>query len=126
MPDYMFIFSITPLPGTELWEMHEDANMLSKNWSLYDQNLYNKYINTDITYDYVRKKILRTYLKYYLSPRYFMKQLMRGSFKPYKAMFEEFRGVLPYITSGKTREIKAPSGEAESNDENPLRVLPSS
>jgi anaerobic magnesium-protoporphyrin IX monomethyl ester cyclase len=123
MPDYMFIFSITPLPGTELWDMHQKSGMLSKDWTLYDQNLYDKYIDTDVSYDYVRKKILRTYLKYYLSPRYFLKQLKRGSFKPYKAMLDEFKGIMPYIMTGKTRKAPSQHEIEEKPEENPLKVV---
>ncbi|MEK6936680.1 MAG: radical SAM protein [Nanoarchaeota archaeon] len=106
MPDYMWIFSITPIVGTELWKMHKDKGILQENWSLYDQNLYNKYINTSLTYDFVRKKIRNTYINYYLSPKYFLRQIRRGSLKPYKAMFEEFSGTIRYVISGKTRKVE--------------------
>lgn len=105
MPDYVWIFSLTPIVGTELWSMHKDQNLLQDNWNLYDQNLYNKYINTEITYDYVRKKIRNTYLNYYLNPKYFFNQVKRGSFKPYQAMFSEFSGAIRYVLSGKTRKV---------------------
>ncbi len=107
MPDYMWIFSLTPIVGTELWNMHKEKGILQDNWSLYDQNLYNKYINTSLSYDFVRKKIRNTYLNYYLSPKYFLRQIKRGSLKPYKAMFEEFSGAIRYVLSGKTRKIEA-------------------
>src|SRR3989344_1674811 len=107
MPDYMWIFSLTPIVGTELWNMHKEKGILQDNWSLYDQNLYNKYINTSLSYDFVRKKIRNTYITYYLSPKYFLRQVKRGSLKPYKAMIEEFSGTIRYVLSGKTRKIEA-------------------
>jgi hypothetical protein len=36
-----------------------------------------------------------------------MRQVKRGSLKPYKAMLEEFSGVFKYVLSGKTRKIEA-------------------
>ena len=107
MPDYMWIFSLTPIVGTELWNMHKEKGILQDNWSIYDQNLYNKYINTSLTYDFIRKKIRNTYMNYYLSPKYFLRQVKRGSLKPYKAMFDEFSGIFKYVLSGKTRKIEA-------------------
>lgn len=124
MPDYMYIFSITPLVGTELWKMHQEKGMLQKDWNLYDQNMYNKYIDTDVTYDQVRKKIRNTYLAYYLSPRYFIRQLRRGSLRPYKSMLEEASGALKYVFSGKTRTA-APAKEKAAEEPKLLSIKPS-
>ncbi len=98
LPDYIWLFIMTPLPGTELYKMHEKAGIISKDWSMYDQTTYNKFYDTNLTYGDLRKAVAETYRTYYFSFRYMFSQIRKFNMRKFSAYFRLFK-LLPYALS---------------------------
>jgi len=94
-PDYIWLFIMTPLPGTELYKMHEKAGIISKDWAMYDQTTYNKFYDTNLTYEELRTAVAKTYKSYYFSFGYAFSQIKKFNLPKFFAYFRLFK-LLPY------------------------------
>lgn len=88
LPDYVWFFSITPFPGTKLYELHKTHGLSFDNHENYNQTSYNKFYGTDLRYDEIKKEIKKAYRSYYLSLSYILSQLRKISLKKISVYWE--------------------------------------
>jgi anaerobic magnesium-protoporphyrin IX monomethyl ester cyclase len=79
LPDYVWFFIMTPMPGTELYRLHQESGMACDEWSMYDQTTYTKFYGTKLTYEELRKAVFESYKGYYLSAPYVFSTLSKLS-----------------------------------------------
>ena len=76
-PDYVWFFIMTPMPGTELYDLHQKIGLGCTEWNMYNQTGYNKFYDTDLDYNILKKEVSRAYRGYYLSADYIFSQLRK-------------------------------------------------
>lgn len=106
LPDYIWLFIMTPMPGTELYRLHKEAGIASNEWSRYDQTTYNKFYDTNLNYEDLRKAVSETYKGYYFSREYFFSQIKKFSLRKIKVSLEilkRFSSALRYMKMGRKR-----------------------
>jgi anaerobic magnesium-protoporphyrin IX monomethyl ester cyclase len=106
LSDYIWLFIMTPMPGTKLYQLHEESGMASEEWSMYDQTTYNKFYGTNLTYEELRKIVITTYKTYYLSPKYIISQLSKLNFRKLNTIAVLSKNVLTavrYIKKGRQK-----------------------
>ncbi|MBI2630426.1 radical SAM protein [Candidatus Pacearchaeota archaeon] len=106
LPDYIWLFIMTPMPGTKLYKLHEETGIVSDEWGMYDQTTYNKFYGTKLSYEELRKAVAETYKRYYLSPKYILSQIKKLSFRKIKVYFTLLRKVvyvMNYINRGREK-----------------------
>jgi len=106
LPDYIWLFIMTPMPGTKLYQLHEGSGIASEEWSMYDQTTYNRFYGTNLTYEELRKTVAETYKKYYLSFKYLASQL--GKLNPRKfitaiTLSKNILTAVSYISRGRRK-----------------------
>ncbi len=106
LPDYIWIFIMTPMPGTKLYELHEESGIASEEWSMYDQTTYNKFYGTKLGYKELRKAIAETYKGYYLSPKYIFSMIAKLNIRKLIVMLtlsKNFLIAVKYMKRGRAK-----------------------
>jgi radical SAM superfamily enzyme YgiQ (UPF0313 family) len=109
LPDYVWFFIMTPMPGTKLYKLHEKLGINSTEWSMYDQTTYNKFYGTNLNYNQLRKVVADTYKSYYLHPKYIFSQIKKFNFRKisvYLKLFKRFFFIIKYIKRGRPKNEK--------------------
>ena len=80
MPDMAKVTITIPFPGTRLYKQYEKKGLIkSRDWTLY--NLHNSgdiYIHPNLSHETMEKYYFRFYRRFYLSPRYLFKRLIKS------------------------------------------------
>jgi len=104
LPDYVWFFIMTPMPGTKLYKLHVESGIASDEWSMYNQTTYNKFYGTKLTFEELKKAVSNSYKKYYFSPGYIFSQIKKFSVRKLVVLakiIEYSFTILSYITKGK-------------------------
>jgi len=105
-PDYIWLFIMTPMPGTKLYKLHEESGIASEEWSMYDQTTYNRFYGTNLGYAELRDTVKKTYKNYYLSFHYIFSQLKKLNMRKinvYISLFKKIPLAIKYVSKGREK-----------------------
>jgi len=106
LPDYVWFFIMTPMPGTKLYQLHEQSGIASDDWVSYNQTTYTHFYDTKFSYNQLRKIVAKSYRSYYLSFNYIFSQIRKLSFRKISTFFILFKNILIifiYVNTGKRK-----------------------
>ncbi|GBE19704.1 oxygen-independent coproporphyrinogen-III oxidase 1 [archaeon BMS3Abin17] len=106
LPDYLWLFIMTPLPGTKLYQLHKESGLGSENWEMYDQTTYNVFYDTDLNYKDLRKIVSDAYKGYYFSVGYMLSQIRKLSVRKINTGLKIMKYIVPALKYSKSGREK--------------------
>lgn len=104
LPDYVWFFIMTPMPGTKLYQLHVESGIALEDWSLYNQTTYNRFYKTKFSYNQLRSIVAESYRSYYFSFRYIFSQIRKLNLRKISVLLtlsKNFSVILGYMKKGK-------------------------